>query len=313
MKGTSLNWSSLDPHLPKVRLSMRAKEEIAGYICISPWVIGFLVFTAGAMGYSLGLSFFESDMLTGTRFVGFDNYVKLLNDSLFMKSLKVTSIYTFGTVPLRVALALLIALLLNQRIFLRGPLRTAYYLPSVVSGVAVAILWFWLLSPTKGLVNKVLSVFGIPGPLWLYSETWALPALMIMSLWGVGGSMLIYLAGLQGIPTVLYEAAKIDGAGALSRFFRITLPMITPTIFFNLVMNIIGSYQVFTQALVATAGGPNNATLTMVLYLYRKGFQQFHFGYASAIAWVLFFIILVFTLLIVRSSAAWVYYEGEVK
>jgi multiple sugar transport system permease protein len=252
-------------------------------------------------------------MLTGSEFVGLDNYAKLFDDRLFQKGLAVTSYYTFGTVPLRIVLALVIALLLNQRIFARGLVRTLYYLPSVVSGVAVAILWFWLLSPTKGLVNTALGMLGVKGPLWLYSETWALPALMIMSLWGVGGSMIIYLAGLQGIPTVLYEAATIDGAGAFSRFFRITLPMMSPTIFFNLVMNIIGSYQVFTQALVATAGGPNNATLTLVLYLYRKGFQQFHFGYASAVAWALFFIIMIFTLLVVRSSALWVYYEGEVR
>jgi multiple sugar transport system permease protein len=307
--------TSLRTAVPQKRagLSMRAREEIAGYLCIAPWLVGFVIFIAGAMFYSLGLSLFKSDMLTEARFVGVDNYVNLTKDPLFVQSLKVTTIFTFGTVFPRITFALMIALLLNQKIFVLGPIRTLYYMPSLVSGVAVAILWYWLFSPRQGLVNAFLATLGLRGPMWLFSEQWALPALMIMSLWGVGGSMLIYLAGLQGIPTPLYEAATIDGAGVWARFWSITLPMMTPTIFFNLVMSIIGSYQAFTQALVATNGGPNNSTLMIVLYLYRKGFQQFHMGYASAIAWVLFGIILVFTLLIVRSSAVWVYYEGEVR
>jgi len=298
---------------PKVWLSQRTREEIAGYICILPWLMGFLVFTVGAMLFSMGLTFFKADLLTEYKFVGVGNFAKLANDSLFHKSLVVTSLYTSFTVPLNLILGLVIALGLNQSIPLRSFWRTLYYLPSVVSGLAVAILWSWVFNPEIGLLNQALRLVGIEGPRWLYSEGWALPAFVIMGLWGSGGNMLLYLAGLQSIPTTLYEAAKIDGANSWHCFWSITLPMLSSTIFFNLVMNIIGSFQVFTQALVMTNGGPNFATLTMVLYLYRKGFEQLQFGYASAIAWVLFIIILGFTLLVIRSSSAWVYYEGELK
>jgi multiple sugar transport system permease protein len=294
-------------------LSQRAREEIAGYICIMPWLVGFLVFTAGAMLFSLGLTVFKTDLLSEIKFVGLGHFVDLAVDPFFHKSLIVTSYYTFVTVPLGLVVGLTIALALNQDIPLRSFWRTLYYLPSVVSGLAVAILWRWVFNPDIGLLNQTLRLMGIDGPRWLYSEEWAMPAFIIMGLWGSGGGMLLYLGGLQSIPTVLYEAAKIDGANRWQSFWKITLPMLSPTIFFNLVMSIIGSFQVFTQALVMTNGGPNYATLTMVLYLYRKGFEQLHFGYASAVAWVLFVIILGFTLLVVRSSSAWVYYEGEVR
>jgi multiple sugar transport system permease protein len=217
-------------------------------------------------------------------------------------------------VPLQVLAALLIALMLNNRkIALVGVWRTLYYMPSIVSGIAVSMLWMWMLNPDFGLFNYLLSLVGIQGPRWIYSEQWAIPSFVIMGVWAAGSNMLLYLAGLQSIPTPLYEAASIDGAGSWSRFWRITLPMLSPTLFFNLVMTLIGAFQVFTQAFVMTNGGPNNATLTMVLYLYRKGFEQLHFGYASAVAWVLFVIIMAFTLLVFRSSTAWVYYEGELR
>jgi multiple sugar transport system permease protein len=297
-----------------LRLSERTREALVGYLCISPWLIGFLIFTAGAMAFSFGLSFFKSDMLTGYDFIGLNNYQDLAQDRLFWKSMRVTFTYTFGTVVPRTFLALLIALLLNQNLPGRGIWRTLYYTPSLVSGVAVAVLWIWLLNPLYGLINTTLeSVFGIQGPRWIYSETWAMPAFILMGLWGVGGSMLLYLAGLQGIPTALYEAARIDGAGSVRCFLHITIPMLSPTIFFNLVMNIIGSFQVFSQAYIMTQGGPNNATLTMVLYIYRKAFEHFSFGYGSALAWVLFAVILVFTMVIIRSSEMWVYYEGELR
>ena len=294
-------------------LSQRAREEIVGYLCIMPWLIGFLVFTAGAMVFSLGLTFFKTDLLSEFRFVGLDNYVKLAADPMFHKSLVITSYYTFVTVPLGLVVGMTIALGLNEKIPLQSLWRTFYYLPSVVSGIAVAILWRWVFNPDIGLLNQTLQLVGIAGPRWLYSEEWAMPAFIIMGLWGSGGGMLLYLGGLQGIPTVLYEAARIDGANKWKTFWRITLPMLSPTIFFNLVMSIIGSFQVFTQSLVMTNGGPNYATLTMMLYLYRKGFEQLHFGYSSAVAWVLFLIILGFTLLVIRSSSAWVYYEGELR
>jgi multiple sugar transport system permease protein len=302
-------WQSLPLRLP--HLSLRDREEITAYLFISPWLIGFLVFTVGAMLFSLGLSFFKTDLLTFAQFVGPDNYVKLWDDRFVKQALKVTTIYTFATVPLGTALALGIAMLLNQTIVIRGLFRTIYYLPSVVSGVAVAILWRWIYHPDFGLINAMLARIGIDGPRWLFSREWALPALILMTLWGVGGSMLIFLAGLQNIPTELYDAAHVDGANAWRRFIHVTIPMLTPTIFFNMILSIIGSYQVFTNAYVMTEGGPANATLTLVLLLYRVAFQQFHFGYASAIAWLLFAIILVFTLLIIRSSTLWVYYAGE--
>lgn len=296
------------------RLGMRAREEIAGYLFIMPWLLGFLIFTAGAMLYSLYLSFFKADFLSEFSFVGLANYAQMLfEDDLWPKSIRNTAYYSFVSVPLLTILALLIALLLNQKVLGLSIFRTIYYLPSVVQGVAVAILWVWLFHPEYGPINGLLGVFGLSGPAWLSTEQWAMPAIIIMSLWGVGGSMIIFLAGLQGIPQSLYDAAEIDGAGPLSCFWNITVPMMTPTIFFSLILGMIGSFQMFTQAYVMTRGGPNNATLTYVMHIYNKGFRQFHFGYASALAWVLFLLILLLTVLILKSSSAWVYYEGELK
>lgn len=294
-------------------LSQRRIEEVTAYLFIAPWAIGFIIFTAGAMIYSLGLSAMETDLLSSSTFVGLENYVELTKDPLFTKSLGVTFFYTILVVPFGTIVALLVALLLNQNVRPLGFWRTVYYLPAVVSGVAVAILWGWVLNPEAGLLNQGLALFGIPGPRWFGSEQWAVPGLVLISLWGTGTNMLLYLAGLQGIPTEIQEAARIDGASSARVFWHVTLPLLTPTIFFNVIINTIGSFQVFTTAYVLTQGGPNNATLTMVVYIYRLGFQLFHFGYASAVAWILFAIIMVFTLLIVRSSAAWVYYEGGLR
>jgi multiple sugar transport system permease protein len=302
------------PTAGRFKLGMRAREEIAGYLFILPWLTGFLVFTAGAMLYSLYLSFYDVDFLSKFEFVGLANYAQMLfTDELWPKAIGNTAYYAFVAVPLMTILALLIALLLNQKVIGLSIFRTIYYLPSVVQGVAVAILWVWLFHPEFGPINGLLGLFGISGPLWLATEEWAMPAIIIMSLWGVGGSMIIFLAGLQGISQSLYDAAEIDGAGPLSCFWHITVPMMTPTIFFSLILGLIGSFQMFTQAYVMTRGGPNNATLTYVMHIYNKGFKQFYFGYASALAWVLFIIILVFTLLILKSSTTWVYYEGELK
>jgi len=294
-------------------LSQRTAEQVWAFVFISPWIIGFLVFYAGAMLYSLGLTLFKTDMLTGFSFVGLGNYATLLHDSYFGIAVRVTTIYALATVPLRIAFALPIATFLNQPVYARGLLRTVYYLPSVVSGIAVSLLWAWMFQPEFGLINGALRAVGIQGPRWILSPSWALPSLIIMSLWGVGGSILIYLAGLQSIPTQLYEAAQIDGAGTWARYLHITLPMLSPTIFFNLVIDLTGAFQVFTQAFIMTRGGPANATLTMVLYLYRLSFEQFKFGYASAVAWALFAIIMLCTLLTLRSSAVWVYYEGQLR
>jgi multiple sugar transport system permease protein len=239
--------------------------------------------------------------------------VRLSRDKLFIKALINTAYYSFAMVPLGTAMALVIALLLNQRVKLQGFFRTVYYLPAIVSGVAVSVLWLWLYNPDYGLFNALLAEIGIQGPRWIYSATWAMPSMILVSVWGSGGSMLIFLAGLQGIPTPLYEAATIDGASVWDRFWHVTIPMLTPTIFFSVVLRIISSWQIFTQAYIMTAGGPRNATLTLVLYLYRKAFEQFHFGYSSSVAWALFFVILVFTLLMFKGSELWVYYESELR
>lgn len=303
--------------LPVVRrkgLSMRAREELIAYALLTPWLLGFLIFTAGALVFSLGISFFSTDLLSPAKFVGLENYRQLLfEDELFWQALKVTTLYTLGVVPLQVGLGLLVALLLNQKIFGIGIWRTIFYLPSVVSGVAVAMIWIWFFQPDLGLFNYLLSKIGIAGPRWLFSEQWALPSLIMMSTWNIGPVMIIFLAGLQGTPQDLYEAAQIDGASVWDQFVRITIPLLSPQILFNSVLGIIGSYQVFTASFVTTEGGPNNATLTIVLYLYRQGFLTARFGYASAIAWILFAIIMVFTMLTFRSTRNAVFYEGQAR
>ncbi len=282
------------------------------YLLISPWLIGFLVFVAGPMFYSMYLSLTRYTMLNPPTWIGLENYRNLFRDSRFLKSLQVTATYTFVGVPLRLLFAFVVSLMLNNIRRGKNFLRTVYYVPSVVSGVAVVVLWRWLFNPEVGLINHILSWFGIQGPGWLYDPDWALPALIIMSLWGVGREVVIFLAGLQGIGEQLYEAARIDGADGWRCLLHITIPMISPTIFFNLVMGIIGSFQVFTDAYVATQGGPMDATLMTVLYLYGQAFGNLRMGYASAIAWVLFVIIMFFTALVFKSSSLWVFYETEI-
>jgi len=290
-------------------MKQTTREAIYGYLFILPWVLGFLIFTVGPMIGTFVISLFDTDFLTKNEFVGFQWYRSMVGDTLVHKAFINTAIYAFVTVPAGTILALMIAVLLNQGIKGQSIWRTVYYLPSIVSGVAVAILWRWLYQPDVGLFNTLLSYVGIQGPRWVFSEEWAMPSIILVALWGAGAPMLIFLAGLQGIPTSLYEAAEIDGAGPITRFFYITIPMLTPTIFFNVVLSIIGSWQVFTQALILTDGGPNNATLTVVLHLYRTGFRNFYFGYASAQAWVLFLVVLVFVALALRSASSWVHYE----
>lgn len=293
---------------------LAAIEERYFYLFISPWIIGFLLFVLVPMIASIFFSFCRYDVLTPPNWCGLDNYRRLFSDELFWKSLKATSLYALGSVPLGLAISLFIALMLNRDIKGVAWFRTVFYLPSVISGVAVSLLWMWIFNPDFGILNHLLwKFFRIQGPAWIASEEWVIPSLIIMSLWGIGGGIVIYLAGLQGIPTELYEAAEIDGAGGWRKLINITLPMISPVIFFNLVMGIIGSFQVFTQAYVMTNGGPNNASLFMVLYLYRNAFQYFSMGYASAIAWILFMIIMALTMLVFKSSPMWVYYEGALR
>ena len=293
-------------------------DAVQGYLFASPWLIGFLCLTLGPMLFSLGLSFcrWDLNMPGSQRFVGILNYAELLfNDRLLWKALYNTAYYSFFGVPLAMIMALTLAMLLNQKVKGIYFYRTVFYLPSIVAGVATIVMWQWLFNPEFGMVNEILGFFGLPRPGWLVQPAWCKPVLIIMRVWTVGAAMLIYLAGLQGIPQHLYEVADIDGAGPIRKFFAITLPMLTPTIFFNLVMSIIGSFQIFTAAYVLVGnpmlGGPDDSLLFYVYYLYRSAFVTFRMGYASAMAWILFVIILAFTMLVIRSSGLWVYYEGE--
>ncbi|NPV07733.1 MAG: sugar ABC transporter permease [Anaerolineae bacterium] len=298
------------------RLTLLQQEELVSWLFVLPWIFGFVAFIAGPMLYSLYLSLTEASMLRPPVYVGLLNYRNLFSfdevTSLFWKTLYNTSYYVFISVPLGIVVGFAIALMLNQDVVGRGVWRTIYYLPSIIPGVAVSLLWILIFNKEFGVLNNVLAVVGIEGPAWLYEERWAKPALIIMSLWGAGGPMLIFLAGLQGIPTELFDAAKVDGAGLWPRFRHITIPMVSPTIFFVLITGIIGSFQVFTNTYVMTQGGPNNSTMMYVLYLFNLAFQQFRMGYASALAWIYFIIIMFFTVLIFRSSAAWVYYEAGI-
>lgn len=279
------------------------------YIFIMPWLIGFIVLTLYPMIASAVYSFTEYNIVK-MEFVGLNNFKALFQDRLFYWSLWVTLKYTMVVVPVGVIMALVVALLLNQRVPFLSFWRTLYYLPSVITGVAVAILWKWMLNPQYGLFNYILSLIGIQGPRWFWSETWVIPAFWIMSIWGIGGSMVIYLAGLQGVPVALYEAAEIDGATSIQRFFKITLPMISPVLLFNLVTSLIGAMQIFTQVyVVSNMGGPNYASLVYLMYLFINAFRWFRFGYASALAWILFIVIIALTYAMLKVSRGIVYYE----
>jgi len=293
------------------KLSRTGKEALDGYIFMSPAILGLLLFILGPILASAYFSFTKYDILDSPEWIGLANYTKLFNDPFFWLSLKITLTYAVVSVPMGLTVSLLLAMLLNQNLKGIFFIRTIYYLPVVISGVAVSLLWKWVFNPDFGLLNWFLGWFSINGPNWLYSEEWALRAVILMSLWSIGGSMLIYLAGLQGIPTELYDAAEIDGANRWRKFVNVTIPMLSPVIFFNLVMGIIGSLQIFTEGYVMTSGGPNNSTLFSVLYLYRNAFDYLQMGYASAMAWVLFIIILTFSLIVFKSSPLWVFYEAQ--
>jgi len=294
------------------------RKHLTGYGFVSPWIIGFILLTAGPMIFSLYLSLTRATLLSPPKWVGLDNYLHMVaDDPLFFTSLWNTVYFVAFSVPLGLLVSLILALLLHQRLKGIGVFRTVFFLPSITNMVAVSVLWLWIFNPEFGLINTFLDAFGIRGPMWLQSESWAKPALIIMSLWGIGGTMIIFLAALQGVPQNLYEAAELDGAGKIRKFWHVTLPMISPAFVFNLIIGVIGSFQVFTQAFVMTGGaqpgsegGPNNATLFYVLYLYKKAFQEFRMGYASALAWVLFIIILLCTVVLMKMSKSRVYYEG---
>ena len=304
---------SAAPVVHEARQPFLRRIDLIGYLFISPWLIGFVLFTLGPFLASLFLSFTNWQVVGRWNIVGLANYAKLLSgqDNIFLEALRVTFIYSIIRVPLSQIIALALATLLNQRIKARPFFRTIFYLPAVTDSAAMAYLWATVFSSQSGFVNNLLAVFGIQGPNWLYSVEWSLYTLIIISLWNVGTSMLIYLAALQGVPESLHEAAMIDGAGVWARFRHVTVPMITPAIFFNVVLGFIGSFQVFTAAFIITNGGPGYSTTFYILYLYRTAFLDLQMGYASALAWILFLIILTLTVIQMTLSRRWVYYEGE--
>jgi multiple sugar transport system permease protein len=292
-------------------MSAHARRQLVGYLFIAPWLIGFLVFTAGPFLASVYLSFTKYDILSPPQWVGFANYQSLLRDDpLFWKSLLVTIRYGVVAVPLGTCGAVMLALLLNLEVKGIAVFRTIFYLPSIVPTVATSMVFIWLLNPQIGLINSLLRNFGIVGPAWLSDARWAPWTLVFMALWGVGGGMVIYLAGLKDIPTYLYEAAIIDGANAFTRMRLITLPMLTPVIFFNVVMGVIGAFQYFTQAYILTQGGPEESTTFYALYLFNRAWRYLDMGYASAMAWVLFLIVVVVTSALFRTQSKWVHYGG---
>ena len=299
----------------RFRMGHQARiEALTGYFCISPWLIGFLAFALWPLLQSIYLSFTNYDIFSPIKWVGLENWKRLLFvDDYTWHSLKVTAIYSVGAVSLGLVLGLALALLLNQKVRGLSIYRTIFYSPAVVSGVAVAMMWLLIFNPDMGVVNSVLRLVGIEGPGWIFDKNWALSTFIIMSIWTVGGGMVLYLAALQGVPTELYEAAMIDGGGPWAKLWHITLPMISPVIFFNLVMGIIVSFQVFTSSYIMTQGGPERATYFFVLLIYHNAFENLFMGYASAAAWLLAIIILGLTLLTFASSNRLVYYEGRTR
>ena len=290
---------------------LRRREAIAGYLAIAPWLLGFIAFALGPMVASFIFMFTRWEILRPPVWSGLENLDKLVNDPLVGQSLLNTAFYTFLAIPLNLAFALVVAVLLNSNLPGTNIFRTVFYLPSQMPAVASAILWFLVFSPNYGLANQVLSWFGIAPLRWLWDVQLVKPSLVIMHAWAIGAPMVIFLAGLQAIPVTLYEAAEIDGAGSLAQFWNITLPMLSPTIFFNMIMGFIGSFQVFTNVFIMTSGGPGNASLMLVLYIYRQAFEYFNMGYASALSWVLFLVVLALTVIQFQISDRWVYYEGD--
>lgn len=310
-----MNVQAQAPKKNRKKLSKLARrEELQGYMFILPWLIGLFGITLFPMLFSLYGSFTDYDVTSRMNFIGVQNYANMFaDDPLFWKSLYNTLYYVALMVPLTTIGSILLALMLNEKIAGMRVFRTIYYLPAVLSGVGVYFLWIQLLNPSTGLINTMLGWVGIPGPAWLSDPMWTKPAIIMMKLWSVGGGMLLYLASLQGVPSQLYESAKLDGASAFRRFWHITLPMISPVIFFDVVTSFIGGFQIFQEGYVMTDsgnGGPMGSLLFYNLYMWNQAFGQFNMGYAMAMAWVLFVIVLVLTLINLRMSKRWVYYEG---
>jgi len=293
----------------KKKLNQQQRNRRTFYLFISPWLIGFFVLTMGPMLYSLYLSFLEWDFLTQSEFVFLDNYVEIFSgDPLFYKAMGNTFLWA-AFLPLGIIISILLAILLNQKIKGVKIFRTIFYVPVIVPMVANSLLWLWLFNPEIGIINQILSFVGLPTSTWLLSETMVIPALVIMSLWQVGGGVVIFLAALQGVPKDLYEAASIDGASEIKKFWHITIPIISPAIFFQLITGVIGALQVFTQGYIMTNGGPQNRTLFVMLYIYREAFENFNIGYASALSWVLFIVISILSVFMFKTVGKKVYYN----
>lgn len=297
------------------QLRLRTRETLAFYTVISPWLIGLAVFTAGPIVMSLVLSFTNWNSFQEPDFVGVDNYVTLISDDpLFWKALRNTFLYVALSLPASMLIALVLARLLARPRWGRGFFRTVIYLPVVVPLVATAMIFQWVLAP-KGPLNEALSWFGIRGPAWLHSPDWLIPSVVLLALWQVGAGTILLIAGFNSIPQQIHEAAEVDGANAFQRFIRMEIPLVTPILFFNLITGIIGGFQVFAQVYVLTDGtsGPDKSALMLVPYLFQTAFRDFRMGYASALAWVLFAVIMALSLISVRSSRRWVYYETETR
>lgn len=295
----------------RLRLSTDRRNAMWGYIFILPWIVGLLVFMAGPVLSVFYYSFTKFDIFSPPTWIGLKNYARaIFEDGLFWRSLTNTASYVALSVPLRLVLAFALALLL--RVSSRGTalFRAAFYVPTVVPYVAASILWSWMLHPRLGVVNYLLKSAGLSPPMWLLSETWAKPAIAMLNVWHVGQPMVVFLAGLQGIPEDLYEAARIDGASRWQLVRRITIPIMSPVILYNSIIGIINAFQVFTFAYIMTGGGPLNSTLFYSLYIYRQGFNYFDMGYASALAMILFLLVLGMTILLFRLSSSWVHYES---
>lgn len=292
---------------------IKRQEIVSAYVFTAPWLIGFLVFLAGPMVGAVLLSLYEWNGISALRWRGLANYTRALGDFDFWQSLRVTSSFVFTALPSRVVVALALALLVNRIRTCQNLFSTIIYIPAVIPGVALAILFARVLNPEVGLLNRFLELIGIQGPGWLFSPQWALPGLGLMFLWQSGAAMILYIIGLEAIPKELLEAAAIDGAGAWRRFRHVTLPLLTPIILFNLIVGVIGNFQYFAPVFVMTQGGPNKATLFFVFNVYRTAFEYFEFGYASALTVVLFILIALMTYLLLRSSRAWVFYRGEAR
>ena len=310
--------AAIQPQVKRRGLSVVSRRKlITGILFISPWIIGFLAFTLYPMVASLYYSFTEFHIKTAPQWIGFANYSELVSDKLFWTSLLNTLYLVVIGVPLTLLLSFICAVLLNLKVHGQSIYRVIYFLPSIVPTVASALLWIWILNPSSGIINTFLGQIGITGPNWFRDPNWSKPALIMMGLWGMGGTIVIYLSGLQDVPESLLEAAEIDGATWLRRLWHITIPMVSPITLFNLIIGVINTFQYFAQAYVfgtavntanTSLGAPLNSTLFYSIYLFQNGFTYLRMGYASAMAWILFIIIMICTLLLLRTSGRWAHY-----